>query len=67
MSLTKVLDDLQLTANFIRDFVCVCNGKCVALTLTEVCYLRANPPKRHFARNRELEFTGKSPKSPFYP
>ncbi|TGJ60708.1 vitamin B12-binding protein [Ligilactobacillus ruminis] len=29
--------------------------------------LRANPKNRHFARNREPEFTGKSQKSPFCP
>ncbi|MDD6172143.1 MAG: vitamin B12-binding protein [Ligilactobacillus ruminis] len=29
--------------------------------------LRSNPRNRHFARNRESEFTGKSQKSPFCP
>nr|WP_241531298.1 vitamin B12-binding protein [Ligilactobacillus ruminis] len=29
--------------------------------------LRADSRNRHFARNRELEFTGKSQKSPFCP
>ncbi|WP_288720892.1 vitamin B12-binding protein, partial [uncultured Ligilactobacillus sp.] len=30
------------------------------LPVTEGCILRANPKKRHFARNRGLHFTGKS-------
>ncbi|UWP41214.1 vitamin B12-binding protein [Ligilactobacillus ruminis] len=37
------------------------------LPVTGDCILRANPRKRHFARNRGLPFTGKSQKSPFCP
>ncbi|MDB7637838.1 vitamin B12-binding protein [Ligilactobacillus ruminis] len=37
------------------------------LPVTEGCILRANPRKRHFARNRGLHFTGKSQKTAFCP
>ncbi len=55
MSLTKVPDDLQLTAYFIWDFVRVCDVKCAALTATRGCHLRANSKNRRFARNPALE------------
>ncbi|WP_288552930.1 vitamin B12-binding protein [uncultured Ligilactobacillus sp.] len=37
------------------------------LPVTEGRILRANPKNRHFARNREPHFTGKSQKSLFCP
>nr|WP_270351869.1 vitamin B12-binding protein [Ligilactobacillus ruminis] len=42
-------------------------SKISVLPVTEVCILRANPKNRCFARNRELHFTGKFPKSAFCP
>nr|WP_270351560.1 vitamin B12-binding protein [Ligilactobacillus ruminis] len=37
------------------------------LPVTDACLLRADPRKRHFARNRGLHFTGRFQKSPFCP
>ncbi|MDB7636979.1 vitamin B12-binding protein [Ligilactobacillus ruminis] len=37
------------------------------LPVTEGCILRAEFKNRHFARNREPHFTGKSQKSAFCP
>ena len=67
MFLTKVPDDLQVNCEF-HPGLCLCmRRKMCALTATSGCHLRANPQKRHFARNRELEFTGKSQKNSILP
>nr|WP_270782429.1 vitamin B12-binding protein [Ligilactobacillus ruminis] len=42
-------------------------SKIAVLPVTEGWLLRANPKNRCFARNRELAFTGKFPKSAFCP
>ncbi|WP_353886420.1 vitamin B12-binding protein [uncultured Ligilactobacillus sp.] len=42
-------------------------SKIAILPVTEDCILRANPKNRHFARNREPHFTGKSQESTFCP
>nr|WP_241480613.1 vitamin B12-binding protein [Ligilactobacillus ruminis] len=41
--------------------------KISVLPVTKICILRANPRNQHFARNRELGFTGKSQKAAFCP
>nr|WP_270627076.1 vitamin B12-binding protein [Ligilactobacillus ruminis] len=43
------------------------NSKIAILPVTKNWVLRAEFKNRHFARNRELHFTGRIQKSPFCP
>ena len=61
---------LDVCENQIGDFVFHNYGQIPridVLPVTEDCILRANPKNRHFARNREPYFTGKSQESLFCP
>ena len=62
---TKNPDDLQLIAS--HPGFCVYPVMMETAKGVEGCLLRANPRKRHFARNRGLHFTGKSQKTLFCP
>ena len=62
---TKNPDDLQLIAS--HPVFCVYPVMMETAKGVEGCLLRANPQKRHFARNRGLPFTGKSQKTAFCP
>ena len=65
MPQTKKPDDLQLIAS--HPGFCVYPVMIETAKGVEGCILRANPRKRHFARNRGLPFTGKSQKTAFCP